>query len=89
LPTKGDGGIRVSVWLDACVKTEPYTTWGDRWKVDPDEKIEKPCHEIGFCPYGQLVEAFPLRSPKERDETACTVFGHDCPVFRCAEPIAE
>jgi hypothetical protein len=27
------------------------------WKVG---QIEKPCHKCGFCPYGQLVEEFPI-----------------------------
>jgi len=24
------------------------------------DEIEKPCHKCGFCPYGYLVEVFPL-----------------------------
>ena len=48
---------------------------------------EKPCHELGFCPYGQLVEEFPLRGV--RDRFSCKTFGHDCPVFYHAEDITE
>ena len=51
-------------------------------------EIEKPCHKLGWCPYGQLVEEFPLR--EERDEHfSCTVYGHDCPAFYHAEGFAE
>ncbi|MFA5424275.1 MAG: hypothetical protein WC374_10510 [Phycisphaerae bacterium] len=27
------------------------------WK---NNEIERPCHKCGFCPYGQLVEEYPL-----------------------------
>jgi len=49
--------------------------------------IVKPCHMTGFCPYGQLVEAFPLR--ENRDYFSCNLFGHDCPVFYHAESVTE
>lgn len=47
----------------------------------------KPCKFCGFCPYGQMVEMFPL----DVDSTyrSCEVFGHDCPVYYHAEPFAE
>lgn len=47
----------------------------------------KPCWEIKYCPYGPLVEQFPLR--EERDSRSCRIFGHDCPVFHVAEPLTE
>lgn len=47
----------------------------------------KPCWELKYCPYGPLVEQFPLQ--KERDSRSCRIFGHDCPVFHVAEPITE
>lgn len=50
-------------------------------------KVNKPCHKIGYCPYGPLVEDFPLRL--KRDNKSCKVFGHDCPVFSVAEDIKE
>ena len=40
--------------------------------------IVKPCRMCGFCPYGQLVEEFPL---EDRTEVSCKIFGHDCPAF--------
>jgi len=47
----------------------------------------KPCWEVRYCPYGPLVEQFPLRT--KRDERSCRIFGHDCPVFHVAEPLTE
>ncbi len=46
---------------------------------------EKPCKKLGWCPYGQLVEAFPL----EDHEISCKIFGHDCPMFYHAEGVSE
>lgn len=54
-------------------------------KIHSFDKIEKPCHTCGFCPYGQLVEEFPL----DRKDYACQVFGHDCPVFYHGEFLSE
>ena len=51
------------------------------------EGLFKPCHELGWCPYGQLVEEFPLRD--KHNEYSCGAFGHDCPVFYHAEGISE
>ena len=34
-----------------------------------------------------LVEDFPIKS--RPDDKSCRNFGHDCPVFRCNEPITE
>ena len=50
-------------------------------------KKEKPCKKLGWCPYGQLVEAFPLKD--ERNEVSCKLFGHDCPMFYHAEDASE
>ncbi len=38
----------MSGWLEGCLKNIPNT------------KFPKPCHQLGFCPYGPLVEEFPL-----------------------------
>jgi len=59
----------------------------------PDKKsnfgkeVKKPCHSCWLCPYGQLVEAFPIS--EKRTETSCKIFGHDCPVYYMAEPFVE
>lgn len=49
--------------------------------------ICKPCWEIKYCPYGPLVENFPIA--KENDDKRCLIFGHQCPVFSVAEPFTE
>lgn len=51
----------------------------------------KPCKYCGFCPYGQLVEAFPLDPIRQKipSKMTCDVFGHHCPVFYHAELFAE
>jgi len=51
-----------------------------KWK-----DILKPCKLCGYCPYGVLVEIYPLRNAKE----SCEIFGHDCPVYYLAEPFTE
>lgn len=43
----------------------------------------KPCLKIGYCPYGVLVEQFPLATPG--DPMRCEVYGHLCPAFSVAE----
>ena len=40
----------MSKWLNTKIRI---------WKVD---KIERPCHKLKFCPYGQLVEEFPCHN---------------------------
>jgi hypothetical protein len=65
-----------------------FAEWGKR--IDWKKRVKavcKPCWEIKYCPYGPLVEEFPLR--EERDSRSCRIFGHDCPVFHVAEPITE
>lgn len=70
-------------------KSENFlTTWGK--KIDWNKRVSsvcKPCWELKYCPYGSLVEDFPIQS--ERDEKSCRIFGHDCPVFYVAEPFTE
>ncbi len=51
------------------------------------DKIEKPCHDVGYCPYGYLVEYFQIA--KKEDEYSCKVFGHDCPAFYLVEGASE
>lgn len=52
-----------------------------------DPQIDKPCRQLKYCPYGSLVELFPLG--KDRTELSCRVFGHDCPVHYHREHITE
>ena len=58
--------------------------------LHPD--LEKPCIKLGYCPYGQLVEEFPIRPDGENTRLSCSLengaiiqFGHDCPVHYHAE----
>lgn len=41
----------------------------------------KPCRKLKYCPYGFLVEQFPLSETRKRFEERCSVYGHMCPVF--------
>jgi hypothetical protein len=50
-------------------------------------EITKPCRKLEFCPYGALVEYFPLPEFDDEYKSACSVFGHICPVF--FEGVAE
>ncbi|MBP1637318.1 MAG: endonuclease [Bacteroidetes bacterium] len=58
------------------------TNWTQRVKA-----ICKPCWELKYCPYGPLVEDFPIKD--ENDDESCRIFGHDCPVFYVAQPLTE
>jgi len=53
------------------------------WK---HKEIVKPCHKLGFCPYGQLVEEYPI---KRRNKYSCKTYGHECPVYYQAEGFTE
>jgi len=62
--------------------------WGQEIQWEKRVKaVCKPCWEIKYCPYGPLVEEFPLK--KISNEKSCRIFGHDCPVFYVAEPFTE
>jgi len=50
-------------------------------------KRTKPCHKLGYCPYGAMVEAFELK--RKSDKVSCKTFGHDCPMFYNAEDLSE
>jgi hypothetical protein len=61
---------------------------------DEDDSIEfeglelsKPCQTLEYCPYGPLVEQFPLLD--KRDDMSCRIFGHQCPVFYTAEMFVD
>jgi hypothetical protein len=63
-------------------------SWAD--KIDWKRRVSsvcKPCWELKYCPYGPLVEEFPIQ--EERSNKSCIIFGHDCPVFYAAEPFTE
>ena len=65
-----------------------FAKWAKRTNAKKRVKaVCKPCWEIKYCPYGPLVEEFPIRG--EPDSRSCRIFGHDCPVFHVAEPLTE
>lgn len=50
-------------------------------------EIEKPCKTADYCPFGILVEYFPLKG--KSDGRSCKVFGHDCPAYYLADFVTE
>lgn len=52
-----------------------------------DTTAKKPCHRLGWCPYGKLIEEFP--TSEESSNFTCEVFHHDCPVFYHIENTSE
>jgi len=78
----------MSKWLN---NKQPIHQPGKKSKIVLEDKthyylITKPCHKLGYCPYGQLVEEYPIN---DKTNMSCLTFGHDCPVFYLAEPISE
>lgn len=65
-----------------------FSSWAEKinWKQRVSS-LCKPCWELKYCPYGPLVEDFPLA--EDRTDKSCRIFGHDCPVFYSAEPFTE
>lgn len=49
------------------------------------ENAVKPCLLLMFCPYGKLIEEYPISD----NEKTCEVLGHDCPVFYHASYFVE
>lgn len=56
---------------------------------------DKPCLKLGYCPYGYLVELFPLhgiqteRFKPKRNAKPCEIYGHDCPRYYVAENLTK
>jgi hypothetical protein len=77
-------------WCLKCFKDEEEL-------IDPNNKFnrgviiyengEKPCHLLGWCPYGALVECFMVRNLDSK--FTCMVYDHDCPVFYVSQQISE
>lgn len=79
--------ILSSMWIQATLKRNASNLWGKKWGFTEPIEFNKPCHDTGFCPYGQIVEMFPIK--RTRDQYSCAIFGHNCPAFYMAEPHAE
>ena len=58
-----------------------------KFKLKDNLNRDKPCHKLKYCPYGQLVEEYPIR--KTRTKYSCKLFGHDCPMYYQAEDARE
>ena len=52
-----------------------------------NEKVQRPCIVLSWCPYGSLIEAFQIGGSSERFR--CSLFDHDCPVFYVSEQVTE
>ena len=63
---------------------EAWNHWKNWFNENFVESGKKPCHILGFCVYGPLVESYQISV--EPTKKSCEVFGHDCPVFYVAEP---
>lgn len=83
---------RIYCGLDPDLSDEALREY---WEDVFPTMIEKPCGVLGWCPYGPLVEEYPLEeedlheSMVRRSPEHCMVFGHYCPVFFTAEPFAD
>jgi hypothetical protein len=61
-----------------------------REPIKDSPPIYFPCQEYRVCPYGVLVEDFPLGSNVEgsdEEKLVCEIFGHVCPYHYVAELI--
>lgn len=57
-----------------------------------NEDLDRPCEELGYCPYGQLVKEFPISTthhPSCQEQFKCFRSEHDCPVYYLGEEIEE
>lgn len=71
--------------LDGKIKIQ-FEKWKERIVNNKIEAICKPCWDLKYCPYGSLVEQFPL---SDDAKYKCIIFGHQCPVYTVAEPFTE
>ena len=73
---------------EKIVKSMQQGLWINKEKVITNNlDKEKPCHKLGYCPYGAIVEMFPLKI--KSNKLSCKTFGHDCPMYYNAEDITE
>lgn len=63
-----------------------FEKWKKRLKDTKIRAICKPCWELNYCPYGSVIEKFPV---SDDYDFSCRIFGHECPVFSIAEPFTE
>jgi len=77
----------------------------DPVEAKPAKLTKFPCFELYYCPYGWLVEIFPLEGKKCEQwdgkkigwlavdpiptAKSCPFYGHDCPAYYVAEEIPD
>lgn len=67
-------------------KKKPY--WlNTKHILNNNLRKKRPCYACGYCPYGQMIELFPIT--KKEGTYSCKVFGHNCPMYYHAENITE
>ena len=72
---------------------QKQSQWLNTTKVINPE-VKKPCIKLGYCPYGGLVEEYPLGEKKtglscSNENGAIIQFGHDCPAHYLGEFIGK
>lgn len=79
-----------------CLLGLPHDMTDDEVKKEwkrRSQHVCKPCWELKYCPYGVLVEQFPVGSLDGNadfgPEQVCSIFGHVCPVYIVNEPFTE
>jgi hypothetical protein len=92
-PTTTHGGKECATVQDVTTELREAKSVFAEWyrKIDAETRVKsvcKPCWEIKYCPYGPLVEQFPLPD-EDKDSRRCRIFGHICPVFFVSEPFTE
>lgn len=56
------------------------------------EGLDRPCAELGWCPYGGLTDRTEIRLPRPKSSRAddvCSLTGRTCPVYSLAEPVVD
>jgi hypothetical protein len=53
----------------------------------PNYSYEKPCHKIGYCPYGSFARDYTNEPPQE--EYRCKLYGKECPVYYFRFPAVD
>lgn len=48
---------------------------------------EKPCRDLGYCPYGELTDYFNRKADDQ--EKKCNFYDCMCPAFKVAEPAVD
>jgi hypothetical protein len=83
--------MKKSSKLTAADSDRSWVHWSGEITLNAKPKaICKPCWELRYCPYGPLVERFPLVKIDDLDNPRrCRIFGHECPVFYVSEAICE